>query len=143
MRLAEDVFSAASLETFEGRPLLRDTDPAQPWHPAQSALFPMLPLANRVAGNLFELWGEACALPASELDPDFFLHGDGWLQRWQPVALTDSSVTLQLTSQKEKIFEMLVDTVVPDFSYRWLLEGKREYPELFPWNGRIGPIGTV
>ena len=38
-------------------------------------------------------------MPASELDPDFFLHGDGWLQRWQPVALTDSSVTLQLNSQ--------------------------------------------
>ncbi len=51
--------------------------------------------------------------------------------------LWSNDMFLQLTSQKEKIFEMLVDTVVPDFSYRWLLEGKREYPELFPWNGRI------
>jgi len=87
------------LEDDQGRPLLRDTDPAQPWHPGQSALFPMLPLANRVAGNRFELWGEDYSLPESERDPDFFLHGDGWLQPWQPVALTDSSMTLQLTSQ--------------------------------------------
>ena len=51
--------------------------------------------------------------------------------------LWSNDMFLQLTSQKEKIFEMLVDTVVPDFSYRWLLDGKREYPELFHWNGRI------
>ncbi|MDA3316348.1 aldose 1-epimerase [Aeromonas sp. PI_26] len=99
MRVSAQGACLLGLEDDKGRPLLRDTDPAQPWHPGQSALFPMLPLANRVAGNRFELWGEACALPASELDPDFFLHGDGWLQRWQPVALTDSSVTLQLNSQ--------------------------------------------
>ena len=51
--------------------------------------------------------------------------------------LWSNDMFLQLTSQKEKSFEMLVDTVVPDFSYRWLLDGKREYPELFHWNGRI------
>lgn len=51
--------------------------------------------------------------------------------------LWSNDMFLQLTSQKDKIFEMLVDTVVPDFSYRWLLEGKREYPELFQWNGRV------
>ena len=51
--------------------------------------------------------------------------------------LWSNDMFLQLTSQKDKIFEMLVDTVVPDFSYHWLLEGKREYPELFQWNGRV------
>ena len=51
--------------------------------------------------------------------------------------LWSNDMFLQLTSQKEKIFEMLVDTVIPDFSYRWLLDGKREYPELFQWNGRV------
>ena len=51
--------------------------------------------------------------------------------------LWSNDMFLQLTSQKEKIFEMLVDTVVPDFSYRWLLDGKREYPEQFRWNDRI------
>ena len=51
--------------------------------------------------------------------------------------LWSNDMFLQLTEQKEKIFEMLVDAVVPDFTSRWLLEGKREYPELFPWNGRM------
>ena len=51
--------------------------------------------------------------------------------------LWSNDMFLQLTQQKDRIFEMLVDTVVPDFTYRWLLEGKREYPELFQWNGRV------
>ena len=51
--------------------------------------------------------------------------------------LWSNDMFLQLTSQKDRIFEMLVDMVVPDFSYRWLLDGKREYPELFQWNGRV------
>ncbi len=38
-------------------------------------------------------------MPESPVDPDFFLHGDGWLQPWQWVAGSTSSVTLQLTSQ--------------------------------------------
>ena len=44
---------------------------------------------------------------------------------------------LSLTTQKDKIFETAVDTVIPDFSYRWLLEGKQEYPDLLRWNDRI------
>ena len=37
----------------------------------------------------------------------------------------------------DKIFETAVDAVIPDFTYRWLLDGKREYPEQFRWNDRI------
>ena len=44
---------------------------------------------------------------------------------------------MQLTAQKEKVFETAVDAVIPDFSSRWLMEGKREYPELLHWNDRI------
>ena len=42
-----------------------------------------------------------------------------------------------LTGLKDKIFETAVDAVIPDFTYRWLLDGKREYPEQFRWNDRI------
>lgn len=55
MRVSAQGACLLGLEDDKGRPLLRDTDLAQPWHPGQSALFPMLPLANRVAGNRFEL----------------------------------------------------------------------------------------
>ena len=44
---------------------------------------------------------------------------------------------LSLTTQKDRIFETAVDSVIPDFSYRWLLEGKQEYPDLLRWNDRI------
>ena len=99
MRVSAQGACLLGLEDNAGRPLLRETDPEAPWHPGQSALFPMLPLANRVAGNRFELWGESQTLPESEIDPDFFLHGDGWLQLWQPVELTASSITLTLSNQ--------------------------------------------
>ncbi|WP_289711964.1 aldose 1-epimerase [Aeromonas hydrophila] len=104
MRVSTQGACLLGLEDEQGRPLLRDSDPdtlCDPgqWHPGESALFPMVPLANRVAGNRVELWGEAHGLPESPLDPDFFLHGDGWLLPWLRVAGSASSVTLQLASQ--------------------------------------------
>jgi c-di-AMP phosphodiesterase-like protein len=44
---------------------------------------------------------------------------------------------LNLTEQREQIFESKLDTVVPGFGKKWLSEGKNEYPEEFTWNGRI------
>ena len=44
---------------------------------------------------------------------------------------------MDLTAQKDKIFETAVEDVIPEFTYRWLVEGKREYPEQFRWNDRI------
>lgn len=101
MRVSSQGACLLGLEDSEGRPLLREMDSTAPWHPGQSALFPMLPLANRVTGNGFELWGEQHGLPESEVDPAFFLHGEGWLHPWQPVALTASSVTLQLSRRND------------------------------------------
>lgn len=103
MRVSTQGACLLGLEDDQGRPLLRESDTDAPcdlgqWHPGQSALFPMMPLANRVAGNRFELWGEEHGLPESPVDPDFFLHGDGWLRQWQSVALSGSAVTLQLIS---------------------------------------------
>jgi len=44
---------------------------------------------------------------------------------------------LQLTEQKDGVFEMKVNGVIPGFSKHWLLEGKRECPELVTWNHRL------
>ena len=43
---------------------------------------------------------------------------------------------MALFSGSEKMFEASVDEVLPSFDTHWLLEGKRERPELFTWNGR-------
>lgn len=53
--------------------------------PGDCGLFPMLPLANRVAGNRFRLGGEEIVLPQSPVDEAFFLHGDGWVDEWSVV----------------------------------------------------------
>jgi c-di-AMP phosphodiesterase-like protein len=44
---------------------------------------------------------------------------------------------VQLTDQKDGIFEMKVDEVIPGFSKHWLLEGKREAPELITWEHHL------
>ena len=43
---------------------------------------------------------------------------------------------LALTDMKEKMFEALVNDVIPGFDGHWMLEGKREAPEHVVWNHR-------
>ena len=43
---------------------------------------------------------------------------------------------LQLAGQKEDLFETQLEDVAPSFRTHWLLEGKRECPELVEWNHR-------
>ena len=44
---------------------------------------------------------------------------------------------LALTDMKEKIFESTLEDVIPGFDTHWLMEGKRERPELMVWNHRV------
>lgn len=64
----------------------------------QPSLFPMLPLANRVAGNRFFLQGREVALPQSPRDATFYLHGDGWFKQWQVTSRSPTRCVLQLRS---------------------------------------------
>ncbi|AIJ07118.1 Aldose 1-epimerase [Edwardsiella anguillarum] len=83
--------------TFQ-RPVLYEA--AEP-----GALFPMLPLANRVAGNRFWLQGREVTLPQSPADAQFFLHGDGWLKRWQVAAQSAGGCELRLESRHDCGFD--------------------------------------
>lgn len=67
--------------------------------PGNCGLFPMLPVANRVAGNRFMWRGEEVRLPFHDADDHFFLHGDGWLKRWQVETVTKDACLLTLRSQ--------------------------------------------
>ncbi|CAM3059818.1 Aldose 1-epimerase [Klebsiella spallanzanii] len=62
-------------------------------------MFPMLPLANRVAGNRFIFQGREILLPHHHADAHFFLHGDGWLQRWDIIERDGDYCVLQLRRQ--------------------------------------------
>lgn len=62
-------------------------------------MFPMLPLANRVAGNRFMFQGREIVLPHHHADAHFFLHGEGWLQRWDLIECGGDYCVLQLRRQ--------------------------------------------
>ena len=50
--------------------------------------------------------------------------------------LWSSESFLQLTEQREGIFDAHLETVFPHISFHWLLEGKTEAPETVVWNHR-------
>ena len=54
---------------------------------------------------------------------------------------------LSLSGRKEDLFDAQIDEVVPGFPTHWLVEGKRECPELVVWNDRqfrvYGSIGRA
>ena len=50
--------------------------------------------------------------------------------------LWSSKSFLQLTEQREGIFDAHLETVFPNISFHWLLEGKTEAPETVVWNHR-------
>ena len=50
--------------------------------------------------------------------------------------LWSSESFLQLTEQREGIFDAQLETVFPNISFHWLLEGKTEAPETVVWNHR-------
>lgn len=50
--------------------------------------------------------------------------------------LWSSESFLQLTEQREGIFDAHLETVFPNISFYWLLEGKTEAPETVVWNHR-------
>lgn len=62
-------------------------------------MFPMVPLANRVAGNRFPFRGREIALPNHHADAQFFLHGDGWLRPWEVLERAAERCVLQLRSR--------------------------------------------
>ena len=50
--------------------------------------------------------------------------------------LWSSESFLQLTEQREGVFDAHLETVFPNISFHWLLEGKTEAPETVVWNHR-------
>lgn len=97
MRITPQGGAVQSLERVaDGQPLLRAGKGARP---DDVALFPMLPVANRVRDNRFNLAGERITLPDSPVDNDFFLHGDGWVSRWTVVSQAAQRCVLTLSQR--------------------------------------------
>lgn len=81
------------LQTKEGFEILQSYDPSQKGD--NVALFPLLPLANRVKGDSYELNGKTITLPQHPTAQEY-LHGDGWVSNWELVSTNPTEATLGL-----------------------------------------------
>lgn len=79
------------------------------WSPEASAMFPMLPFANRIAGNQFSVRNKIYFLPAQPFNNPFYLHGNGWLSQWEAVFKNDSTITLRSNPEKMGIYEYIAE----------------------------------
>ncbi len=60
------------------------------------AMFPMLPYANRIAGNAFDFGGQTWRFEPNNPPERFNVHGTGWHSAWQAEQQTATSVLLSL-----------------------------------------------
>ena len=79
-----------------GRPVLRRTPPGTS-DILQTACFPLLPYANRIADAQFVFGGRTVHLPVLDQFRPHALHGDGWLRPWTLDASDGASATLRLS----------------------------------------------
>lgn len=72
----------------DGRDVFR---PAGQGGPLALASFPLVPFANRIAGD-----GNRLSLPpnAPDVDPANAIHGYGWLARWKTVSCDDQAIVI-------------------------------------------------
>lgn len=78
-----------------GRPIFRPT-PADATAILQTACFPLIPYANRVAGGRFRFGGEDVVLPVPPQFAPHALHGDGWLRAWSVAHQDETAVSMTL-----------------------------------------------
>lgn len=80
---------------WRGHPVLRPT-PDGSNDILETACFPLVPYANRIAGGRFAFGGHRVALPVPERFAPHALHGDGWLRPWTVEAVDEASVRMTL-----------------------------------------------
>ncbi|MDO9338326.1 MAG: aldose 1-epimerase [Caulobacter sp.] len=82
--LRPDLGGAVAGLTFQDRDILRPT-PSGTTDVLQTACFPLVPYANRIAGGRFAFGGREVALEVLPAFAPNALHGDGWRAPWRTV----------------------------------------------------------
>ncbi len=80
---------------WRGHPVFRPT-PAGATDMLETACFPLVPYANRIADARFEFEGRDVRLTALDRFAPHALHGDGWLNPWTVETVDDASVEMIL-----------------------------------------------
>lgn len=84
-------------------PVLRRTELQPNFNAGQSAMYPLLPFANRIKDNQFMWENELINWPNHSLDDHFFLHGNGWIEEWHNTCQTSLELEFELYSSIENI----------------------------------------
>lgn len=79
--------------TVDGRAVMRPT-PADAASPLDTACFPLVPYANRIADGRFTFAGRDYALPVNVDGFEHPLHGLGWLKQWTVAEQSEDSAVL-------------------------------------------------
>lgn len=84
--------SVAGLDFF-GIPVLRRCAPGLE-EPRESACYPLVPFANRIAHGILDVGGRTVRLRPNMGDHPHPLHGHGWLAGWRTVSQSAAALTL-------------------------------------------------
>lgn len=79
--------------SVDGRNVLRPT-PGDATDPLETACFPLVPYANRIAGGRFTFAGTSHELPSSHPVFPYPIHGLGWVKPWMMAEEGEASVVL-------------------------------------------------
>jgi aldose 1-epimerase len=79
--------------SWRGEPILRPSPPGAS-EPLETACFPLVPYANRIADGRFSFRGREARLPVLPRFAPHALHGEGWLAPWTVAAHTERTVAM-------------------------------------------------
>ena len=91
--LLPEIGGAVSRFAVDGVDVLRPAPPGTT-DILQTACFPLVPFANRIANGTFRFGGETVHLPRNFGDHPHVLHGQGWQNPWRAIAQNEHSATL-------------------------------------------------
>ena len=91
--LLPEIGGAVSRFAVGGFDVLRTT-PVGTKDVLQTACFPLVPFANRIANGVFAFAGERVHLARNFGDHPHVLHGQGWQSAWKVLSSTDAAATL-------------------------------------------------
>ncbi len=97
---------------LDGRtvPLMRPPKPDALAVATNSCCFPLVPFGNRVRGNQFTFEGRDYAFKPNVDWDSHYLHGDGWLSRWQVDHVTERSLALSLVHRGSRQSPYIYDS---------------------------------
>jgi aldose 1-epimerase len=94
LELLPEIGGAIGRLAFQGLDVLRPAA-LQASDPLDTACFPMVPFANRVANGSFTFGGRRISVPVLDRFHPHALHGEAWLRPWSVVTAGGRSATLE------------------------------------------------